>query len=117
MPGMLKRTALVLLLATTMSSCNLWKNPPKGWAGATGGEQLERLLWDEIKAKNWAELDKPDHAETLAFHTRLIALRKSQPDLSDPRLDKVEVSHGDQWLVLRRGGVAVAGQVVRICSP
>jgi hypothetical protein len=58
MPGMLKRTALVLLLATTMSSCNLWKNPPKGWAGATGGEQLERLLWDEIKAKNWAELDK-----------------------------------------------------------
>jgi hypothetical protein len=58
MPGMLKRTALVLLLAITTSSCNLWKNPPKGWTGATGGEQLERLLWDEIKAKNWTELDK-----------------------------------------------------------
>ncbi len=58
MPDMLKRTTLVLLLALATSSCSMWKNPPKGWGGATGGEQLEKLFWDEIKAKNWAELDK-----------------------------------------------------------
>ena len=57
-PGMLKRTAVVLLLALITSSCSMWKNPPKGWGGATGGEQLEKLFWDDIKAKNWAELDK-----------------------------------------------------------
>jgi hypothetical protein len=58
MPGMLKRAALAVLLVVIMSSCSMWKNPPKGWAGVTGGEQLERLFWDDIKAKNWTELDK-----------------------------------------------------------
>ena len=55
---MLKRTALALFFIVITSSCSLWKNAPKGWSGATGGEQLERLFWDEIKAKNWPELQK-----------------------------------------------------------
>lgn len=58
---MLKRAAAIATVATLLlltTSCSMWKNPPKGWAGATGGEQLERLLWDDIKTKNWAELDK-----------------------------------------------------------
>ena len=58
MPGMLKRIAVAAMLIVTMSSCTMWKNPPKGWNGATGGEQLERLFWDDIKAKDWSELDK-----------------------------------------------------------
>jgi len=58
MPGMLRRTIFALLLIASVSSCSMWKTPKKGWSGATGGEQLERLFWDEIKAKNWAELDK-----------------------------------------------------------
>lgn len=58
MPGMLKRIAVAALLVVTMSSCSMWKNPPKGWGGATGGEQLERLFWDDVKAKNWSELEK-----------------------------------------------------------
>jgi hypothetical protein len=58
MPGMFKRTALAALLIVSLSSCSMWKNPKKGWEGATGGEQLERLFWNEIQAKNWAELDK-----------------------------------------------------------
>ena len=60
---------------------------------------------------DWAQLNKPEHAEILDFHTRLIALRKAHPDLSDPRLDKVEVTHGDRFLVMRRGGVAVAANL------
>jgi maltooligosyltrehalose trehalohydrolase len=52
---------------------------------------------------DWAELDKPEHREMFDFHRRLIALRKSDPDLSDPRLHAVDVRHGDQFLVLRRG--------------
>jgi Domain of unknown function (DUF4440) len=58
MPGMLKRATFALLLVVIMSSCTVWKNPPKGWNGATGGEQLVHLFWDDIKAKNWSELDK-----------------------------------------------------------
>ena len=58
MPDMPKRTLLALLLIVSLSSCTMWKNPKKGWEGATGGEQLERLFWNEIQAKNWRELDK-----------------------------------------------------------
>jgi maltooligosyltrehalose trehalohydrolase len=60
---------------------------------------------------DWAELDKPEHAETFAFYKRLIALRKSRADLSDPRLDKVDVTYGHQFLVMRRGGTAVAANL------
>jgi maltooligosyltrehalose trehalohydrolase len=55
------------------------------------------------------------------FYRRLIALRKSDPDLSDPRLDAVDVRHGDQFLVMRRGERMVvanlAGRPQRITLP
>ncbi|MFI6068123.1 malto-oligosyltrehalose trehalohydrolase [Micromonospora sp. NPDC051227] len=56
---------------------------------------------------DWAELDKPEHASMLSFYQRLIGLRRSRPDLSDPRLSAVSVQHGDQFLVMRRGDTLV----------
>ncbi|MGW4295452.1 DUF3459 domain-containing protein, partial [Micromonospora chersina] len=70
---------------------------------------------------DWAELDKPEHREMYDFYRRLIALRKRRPDLSDPRLSHVEVRHGDQFLLMRRGGCLVvanlAGKAQRINLP
>ncbi|MBQ1073192.1 malto-oligosyltrehalose trehalohydrolase [Micromonospora sp. C31] len=60
---------------------------------------------------DWAELDKPEHREMYEFHKRLIALRKSRPDLSDPRLHAVDVRPGDQFLVMRRGETLVAANL------
>ncbi|GAB4102399.1 malto-oligosyltrehalose trehalohydrolase [Micromonospora taraxaci] len=56
---------------------------------------------------DWAELDKPGHASMLSFYQRLIGLRRSVPDLSDPRLHAVSVQHGDQFLLMRRGDTLV----------
>jgi maltooligosyltrehalose trehalohydrolase len=56
---------------------------------------------------DWSELNQPRHREMLAFYRRLIALRKARPELSDPRLDRVEAWHGDQYLALRRGSCGV----------
>ena len=28
------------------------------WSSATGAEQFERLLWQEIKARNWTEVER-----------------------------------------------------------
>ena len=52
---------------------------------------------------DWSELDRREHAEMLAFHRELIAWRRSVPDLSDPRMDRVGVWYGRSWLVIRRG--------------
>ncbi|QDY09126.1 malto-oligosyltrehalose trehalohydrolase [Micromonospora sp. HM134] len=70
---------------------------------------------------DWAELDKPEHREMYEFYRRLIALRKSRADLSDPRLHRVEVRHGDEFLVMRRGECLVvanlAGRRQRVTLP
>ncbi|TDC76225.1 malto-oligosyltrehalose trehalohydrolase [Micromonospora sp. KC606] len=60
---------------------------------------------------DWAELEKPEHREMYEFHRRLIALRKARPDLSDPRLDRVQVWHGDRFLVMRRGDCLVVANL------
>ncbi|MFC4021738.1 malto-oligosyltrehalose trehalohydrolase [Micromonospora sp. GCM10011542] len=60
---------------------------------------------------DWAELDKPEHREMLEFYRRLIALRKSRSDLSDPQLSEVSVQHGDQFLVMRRGETLVVANL------
>ena len=46
---------LLLLVCGTLAETGCW-DPPKAstWSNATGAEQVERLLWQEIKAKNWS---------------------------------------------------------------
>jgi len=59
---------------------------------------------------DWAEPGKDHHAGLLAWHRRLIALRRHLPALTDPRLDRVETECDEDagWLVVRRGPVVVA---------
>ena len=46
----------------------------------------------------------------LDFYRRLLALRRVRPELSDPRLDLIEVAYdeGGHWLVMHRGTLRVA---------
>ncbi|MDP9268250.1 MAG: nuclear transport factor 2 family protein [Acidobacteriota bacterium] len=49
--------ALVLCLALPLVSC--WEEKqPATWKLATGPEAYEKLFWDEVKAKNWAEVER-----------------------------------------------------------
>jgi maltooligosyltrehalose trehalohydrolase len=61
----------------------------------------------------WAELGKEPHASLLAWHRRLIALRRKFPALTDPRLARTaaECDEDARWLVVRRGPVVVAGNL------
>ena len=61
----------------------------------------------------WAELGKEPHASLLAWHRRLIALRRQLPSLTDPRLDRTsaECDEDAGWLVVRRGPVVIAGNL------
>ncbi|MEV4351893.1 malto-oligosyltrehalose trehalohydrolase [Actinoplanes sp. NPDC049596] len=78
-----------------------------GWAEAEVPDPQDPSTFQRSKL-DWDELGKPGHAAILDFYRKLIALRRSRADLSDPRLDQVEVWHGDHHLVMKRGRCAVA---------
>jgi maltooligosyltrehalose trehalohydrolase len=58
---------------------------------------------------DWSEPAGAAHADVLEFYRRAIGLRRSRPELSDPRLDLVEVAYdeGARWLVTHRGTLRV----------
>jgi maltooligosyltrehalose trehalohydrolase len=58
----------------------------------------------------WSELGRERHAELLDWHRRLIALRRSEPALTDGRMDLVATRWDEQarWLVIERGPMTVA---------
>ena len=62
-------------------------------------------------ALDWSEPLQDGHAALLAWTRDLIALRRARPELSDGRRDRVRTAHGDGWLVVRRGVVAVVCNV------
>ncbi|MEV6490679.1 malto-oligosyltrehalose trehalohydrolase [Actinoplanes sp. NPDC051633] len=78
-----------------------------GWAETDVPDPQDPATFERSKL-DWSELSKPGHAEILDLHRKLIALRREQPDLTDPRLDRVQVRHGDRYVVMRRGRCIVA---------
>jgi maltooligosyltrehalose trehalohydrolase len=84
-----------------------------GWASADVPDPQDPATFERSKL-DWDELGKPGHAEILDLYRKLIALRRSRSDLSDPWLDKVEVWHGDQYVVMRRGQCAVAANLAAV---
>ncbi len=50
---------LILSLVLILPACTMWSQPgAASWKDATAGEQLERLFWDTVKARNWSELER-----------------------------------------------------------
>ena len=79
-----------------------------GWKPEDTADPQARDTFEQSKL-NWDEISKPPHAEILDWHKQLIKLRRSQADLSDGDLNKVEVRYDekDRWLVLERGSITV----------
>ncbi|MEU8262247.1 DUF3459 domain-containing protein [Micromonospora sp. NPDC048999] len=94
-----------LFMGEEWAASTPWQRAAHGWPA---GEVPDRFVPSRL---DWAELDKPEHREMYDFYRRLIALRKSRPDLSDPRLSRIDVRHGNQFLVLRRGECLVAANL------
>jgi maltooligosyltrehalose trehalohydrolase len=62
---------------------------------------------------DWSELDRPDHAAMLALYRNLLALRRSRPELTDPRFDRiaVECDDAERWIVVDRAGIVTAANL------
>lgn len=68
----------IVLIASLLSGCTIWAQPKVfTWKNATGAEQYERLLWQEIKAGNTAEIEK-HLASNFVFLSRAGRLDKQQ---------------------------------------
>ena len=63
--------------------------------------EASRLKWDELKAE--------PHAGMLDWYRRLIALRKSRPELTNGVLDQVDVDFDEEerWFTMQRGGIVM----------
>jgi maltooligosyltrehalose trehalohydrolase len=56
---------------------------------------------------DWSELDEAKHSEMLAIYRALISLRRTHPELADPRLDRFTVDQDDRVITLHRGRIQV----------
>ncbi len=66
----------------------------------------------ERSTLDWNELQRQGHAELLAWHRQLLALRRRIPALTDGRLERVRVNYDDTdhdrpWLSVQRGTLTV----------
>lgn len=50
-------TLVLALTGLLFSGCTMWKEKPTAWSNATGAEQFERLFWQDIKEKNWPDVE------------------------------------------------------------
>ena len=77
-PTMFSRRSGVVLLAAglvlALASCTMWEEKKaSAWSSATGAEQFERLLWQEVKAGNWNEVERrlaPTYVEVTSAGVR-----------------------------------------------
>src|SRR6266550_3061365 len=101
------RWSMLALCALVLSGCTMWRaHAVSKWADATGGEGLERSFWNEVKAKNWNELERHMAANYVCItpHGRLdrnAALEHiRQLDLSDYSLADFQVELQGHVLVV-----------------
>ena len=79
-----------------------------GWDPEQVPDPQEKSSFDRSKLK-WSEITQEPHSSLLAWTRDLIELRSQSRDLTDGRLDLVEVNFDEraQWFVIRRGIVEV----------
>ena len=76
------------------------------WDTSAVPDPLDPQTFESSKL-DWSELDRPEHAALLTLTTRLIEIRHSYPDFTDPRFDQGHATSDDEggWVLIERGGV------------
>ena len=79
-----------------------------GWAAALVPDPQDPATY-EASVLDWSEPEDPEHARMLGFYRRLVALRRSEPDVASGDLAGVacRFDEDDGWFVMSRGSVHV----------
>ncbi|OYN87533.1 malto-oligosyltrehalose trehalohydrolase [Parenemella sanctibonifatiensis] len=91
-------------LAEAVSKGRLEEFAKMDWDPATVPDPQDRETFLSSKL-DWDEVDQQPHRDLLDLYRRLIDLRRSHPDFTDPRFDSVSARHeaGQSWLMIDRG--------------
>jgi maltooligosyltrehalose trehalohydrolase len=83
-----------------------------GWAAADVPDPQDEATFLRSKL-DWTQRDREPHLGILAWYRELIALRRSRPELTDPRLDRVRADFDEaaRWLMVRRGQLRIAANL------
>jgi malto-oligosyltrehalose trehalohydrolase len=83
-----------------------------GWAATDVPDPQDPATFTSSKL-DWSQPDQDAHKDIFAWYTELIALRRTRPELTDPRLDRVCADYNDQarWLVVHRGRLRIAANL------
>ncbi|GAA5059084.1 malto-oligosyltrehalose trehalohydrolase [Nocardia callitridis] len=77
-----------------------------GWPGVEVPDPQDPATFHR-SILDWDELEQPRHLRLLSCYRRLLALRRSRSELSDPWLAHVSVDYDEveRWIVVRRGAL------------
>ncbi|MDQ0937397.1 malto-oligosyltrehalose trehalohydrolase [Streptomyces turgidiscabies] len=83
-----------------------------GWAEEDVPDPQDPATRDR-SCLDWSEPDREPHARVLSWYRELIALRHTQPDLTDPDLSDIKVAYDEEarWIGFRRGDVRVVANL------
>jgi maltooligosyltrehalose trehalohydrolase len=79
-----------------------------GWAAESVPDPQDAKTFQRSKL-DWTEPDREPHRDLLGWYRSLIALRRSRPELTDPRLDRlvVDVDEAQRSVVVHRASLRV----------
>jgi len=83
-----------------------------GWHAADVPDPQDEATFLRSKL-DWEQRHHEPHLALYAWYRELIALRRSRPELTDPRLDRVHADFGEdaRWIMVRRGRLRIAANL------
>ncbi len=95
-------------LAQAVAEGRLAEFAQMGWDLSVVPDPQDPKTFEDSKL-DWSEAEVAEHAELLDLNRRLLSLRRTYPDLTDPRFDRsVARSDDDEhWLAIERGAMVL----------
>jgi maltooligosyltrehalose trehalohydrolase len=83
-----------------------------GWGEADVPDPQDKQTFLRSKL-DWTQLDREPYLGILAWYRELIALRRARPELTDPRLDRVQAGFDEdaRWIMVCRGRLRIAANL------
>ena len=83
-----------------------------GWGEADVPDPQDKQAFLRSKL-DWTQLDRDPNFGILAWYRELIALRRARPELTDPRLERVQADFDEdaRWIMVRRGRLRIAANL------